>query len=61
MKDGIDEEQFRLDGLEQMLRDIHIGPARQARNADNPDALQLEQAEQVVVAGVFHEHGIARL
>lgn len=44
-----------------MLRNLHIRPARQPWNANNPDTLQLEQTEQVVVAGVFHEHGIARL
>src|SRR5471030_3317321 len=61
MKHGVDEEQFRLDGLEQMLGNIHIRPARQARNADNPDTLKLEQPEQIVVPGIFHKYGIAWL
>src|SRR5580704_11189929 len=61
MKDGVDEEQLRLDRLQQMLGEVGIGAASQSRYAYDPDALELEQTEQVEVSRIFYEYSIAGL
>ncbi len=54
----VDEEQFRLVMFEQRFGGGAVG---EKRHADEPHALQLQEAKQVVVTGVFDEHGVARL
>jgi hypothetical protein len=61
VKHGVDEEQLRPMLLQLCLQHVEVGAAVIARNTDQLDAVQLQQAVQIEVAGVFDKHRVAGL
>src|SRR3569833_2460586 len=47
--------------LQLRLHDVEVRAAPRTRNADQPDAVQLQQTIQVVIAGILDEDRVARL
>jgi hypothetical protein len=61
LQHAVGEEQLGLVLAQQRLGGVRVGAVGRVRHAHQLHPMQPQQAEQVVVAGIFHEHRIAGL